>query len=57
MNREGQNDSKKGGSSQDEPTVPINCVSFNQNEKYLDQFAVVDEQGRLSIWDAKKGVK
>ncbi|TNV80634.1 hypothetical protein FGO68_gene9947 [Halteria grandinella] len=45
------------GGAHSEPTVPINCVAFNQNEKYADQFATVDEQGRLSIWDAKKGVK
>lgn len=48
---------KKGAGPMEEPSVAVNCVQFNQNEKYGDQFATVDEQGRLSIWDAKKGVK
>ncbi len=25
------------------PVIPINCVTFNQNEKYIDQFAMVDD--------------
>lgn len=39
------------------PVIPINCVTFNQNEKYIDQFAMVDDQGCLSLWDVKKGLK
>ena len=47
----------KKGSKDEGTAVAINCVTFNQNEKFIDQFATVDDQSCLCLWDAKKGVK
>ncbi len=60
MNSKKVLNNKESGTSKDshkEINNPINCVTFNQNEKYQNQFATVDESGRLALWDAKKGAK
>lgn len=57
LNKENSQAGKKKGVVENEANVPVNCVAFAQNEKYMHQFATVDEHGRLAIWDTKKGVK
>ena len=49
--------SGKKGSKDEGTAVAINCVTFNQNERFVDQFATVDDQSCLCLWDAKKGIK
>ncbi len=48
--KEAGGSSKK--SNESEINNPINCIAFNQNEQYQNQFATVDESGRLALWDS-----
>ena len=48
------NKSRRHGGTEDSQNIPVNCVSWNLCPKFSTQFMTADEQGYVTLWDAKR---